>query len=70
MKEAVKDFLSVDEKKFSALVLCLLFLVAIGGYHYIATGVLSVEIVELIKWFGMMVVGYNAVEKIGDFKKK
>ena len=62
-------FLSVDEQKLSALILCLFLLAGIAGYKYIYVGDISTNMKDLLEFIAGAIASMNIVNKIkGDNK--
>lgn len=59
MKNSIINFLSVDEQKLSALILCLFALVITSIYMYITSGALDVNMRDVIGIFVTGIAGIN-----------
>lgn len=55
----ITDFLSVDEQKLSALILCLFVLIGITGYSYLVNGDISSNMKDLLETLIFAVAGIN-----------
>lgn len=62
----LKDGFSIDEMKVSVLVLCLIAVVAIGGYGYISSGDITSNWLTLTEFFIASVAGVNAVGLVSN----
>lgn len=62
----LKDGLSLDEFKASALVLVFVIFSIIGSYAYIATGDITTNWLELLLTFVYVIGGVNMVKSVSD----
>lgn len=63
MKQII-NFLSVDEQKLSALILCLFLLASIAGYKYFYIGDISTNMKDLLEFIAGAIASMNIVNRM------
>ena len=58
--------LSIDEKRLSALILCLIVTILFGGYNYVISGDISSNLTNIITTLIYAITGVNITNSIMD----
>lgn len=69
-KKHLFDFLSADEQKLSALILCTFGLVGLASYECVTGGDIPGNLKDLIETFALCIAGINAAGKFSNVIKK
>lgn len=69
-KKHLFDFLSADEQKLSALILCTFGLAGLAGYECVTAGDIPGNLKDLIETFALCIAGINAAGKFSNVIKK
>lgn len=65
----ITDFLSADEQKLSALILCLFGMAGIAGYSYLTSGDISSNMKDLIETLIFAIAGMNIAGTVASHMK-
>lgn len=68
-KKHIWDFLSADEEKLSALILCLFCLTAVAGMECFKIGDVPSNLKDLIETIIFSIAGINVVNKFSNKKE-
>lgn len=69
-KNYILNFLSADEQKLSALILCTFGLVGLASYECVTSGDIPGNLKDLIETFALCIAGINAAGKFSNVIKK